>query len=401
MELYLGDTCWDTESKFRFEKLSDDIKTDILIIGGGITGSLSAFVLSDLGMSVTVVEKNKIGCGSSSVQTGLLMYKSDKMLYEFVDDIGEEKAVKFYKMCLEAMDHLSRVNSQLDEITEYRQRDSIYYASNVKDGDKLRREYGYLSKHGFPVEYLDREELKKRYDIDKTCALRTWHDADVDPLKLIRALTMKNLERGIRYYEHSEIDLENIHENNVHTKDGRIISFDHLVLATGYSKIYPAIKDKCSITRTYAFCSEPARDKLWKDEVMVWETKNPYLYFRATADHRIVGGGMDEELYGLEMDMKKSRAKAEGIAHEIETLFPHLDIKVSHAWNALFAKSKDGIPFIGQDPSNSSIYYLLGYEGNGTCYSMAGAMIIKDLILGNYNRYKEIVRVDRKSGRNG
>ncbi|MBP1743751.1 MAG: puuB 2, partial [Firmicutes bacterium] len=53
-------------------------------------------------------------------------------------------------------------------------------------------------------------------------------------------------------------------------------------------------------------------------------------------------------------------------------------------------------PFIGKDPFKSSTYYLLGYEGNGTCYSMAGAMIIKDLILGNSNQYADIVRVDRK-----
>ena len=400
MELYIGDPCWDAESEFGFEKVSDDIKTGILIVGGGITGALSAFVLSSLGMSVTVVEKNKIGSGSSAAQTGLLMYKSDKMLYEFVDDIGEEKAVQFYKMCLEAMDYLSLINSELDEATEYRKRDSIYYASTVEDGDKLRREYGYLSKHGFPVEYLGREELKKRYAIDKSCALRTWHDADVNPLKFIRALTKKNLESGIRYYEHSEIDLENIQGNHVYTKEGSIITFDHLVLATGYSRIYPVIKDKCSITRTYAFCSEPLSDKLWNDEVMVWETRNPYLYFRATVDHRIVGGGMDEEIERLEKDKKKSRAKAEAIAQEIGAVFPHLDLKVSNAWNALFGKSKDGIPFIGQDPLNSSIYYLLGYEGNGTCYSMAGAMIIKDLILGNYNRYEDIVRADRKLSRN-
>jgi glycine/D-amino acid oxidase-like deaminating enzyme len=395
MELYTGDTCWDPASTFDFEKLSENIKTGILIVGGGISGALCAFVISSLGMSVTVVEKNKIGTGSSAAQTGLLMYKSDKMLYEFVDDIGEEKAVQFYRMCLESMDQLSLINSQMDETTEFRKRDTIYYASTVEDGDKLRREYGYLSKYGFPVEYLGSEELKNRYGIEKHSALRTWHDADVDPLKFIRALTNKNLERGVRYYEHSEVDLEIIQGNSVHTKDGCSITFDHLVLATGYSRIYPAIKDKCSITRTYAFCSEPIRNNLWKDEVMVWETKTPYLYFRTTVDHRIVGGGMDEEIGGLEMDKGKNRAKAEAIANEIGHIFPLLDIKVSHAWNAIFAKSNDGIPFIGQDPFNPGIYYLLGYEGNGTCYSMAGAMIIKDLILGNYNPYKDIVRIDR------
>lgn len=72
-----------------------------------------------------------------------------------------------------------------------------------------------------------------------------------------------------------------------------------------------------------------------------------------------------------------------------------LPVPVSHAWNALFGKSKDGLPFIGQDTNQPSKYYLLGYEGNGTCYSMAGANIIYDLIAGNPNPYKDIVKIDR------
>lgn len=59
MELYTGDTCWDAEFEFAFEKLSDDTKTSILIVGGGITGALSAFVLSSLGLSVLSWRKTK------------------------------------------------------------------------------------------------------------------------------------------------------------------------------------------------------------------------------------------------------------------------------------------------------------------------------------------------------
>lgn len=397
MELVAGNTFWDKtlDSACRFEKLEENLETDILIVGGGITGALCAFMLSSLGMSVTLLEKNRIGCGSSSAHTGLLMYKSDKMLFEMADDMGEEKAVKFYKMCLEAMDQLSSINSQLDQAAEYRARDSIYYATSEEDRDKLRREYGYLSRHGFPAEYLSGEELKKRYGIDRPCAIRTWHDADVNPYKFANALVKNSISRRVRFYENSEVDLEKIQGNSASTKDGFTIKFNRIVLATGYSKLYPAVRDKCIVNRTYAFASEPSAKKLWEDEVMVWETRTPYIYFRATEDHRIIGGGMDEETDALEKDAGKIAAKAEAIAREIETIFPRLDIKVSHAWDAIFVRSKDGLPFIGEDPEHSGLYYLLGYEGNGTCYSMAGSLIIRDLILGISNPYSDIVRVDR------
>jgi glycine/D-amino acid oxidase-like deaminating enzyme len=397
MELYVGNSCMDEPGaeRPRFGKLDEDLKVDVLIVGGGLSGTLCAHVLSSAGLSVAVVERNKLGSGSTAVQTGLLMYKSDRMLCELACEIGEEKAVRFYRMCLEAMGKLNSIGDELGEASEYRLRDSIYYASSEKDAEKLRREYDLLSKHGFPVEYLGREELKRRYSVEKACALRTWRDAEINPLKFSTELVKKNIRSGVRYYEDTEADLGSVGGGSVRTADGRVITSDYIVLATGYSELYTAVRDKCSITRTYAFCSEPVDGELWRDEVMVWETKMPYLYFRTTSDRRIIGGGLDEELDFLERDEEKVSAKAAMVASEIEAIFPHLNIKVSHTWNALFGTSADGMPFLGRDPEDPRLFYLLGYEGNGTCYSMAGSTIIKKLILGEDSQYHDIVRVDR------
>lgn len=76
-------------------------------------------------------------------------------------------------------------------------------------------------------------------------------------------------------------------------------------------------------------------------------------------------------------------------------LFPFLDIKVAFAWGAVFGESVDNLPFIGKHPTKDRIYYLLGYGGNGTVYSMLGSVILKDLILGRSNKDAEIVKLDR------
>jgi len=398
VRLYAGDLYWDKTfgEPFAFDKITEPEATRILIVGGGMSGSLCAFVLSSHGIPVTVIEKNKIGRGSSAANTGLLQYRSDKMLCEFADTIGEEKAVQFYRMCLEAMDQLTWINGLLRDQTGYRLKDSIYYASGEEDGEKLHKEYNYLLKYDFPVEFLDQEELKNKYGINKPCALRTWHDADVNPFRFIQALTRQNLKQGVKYYEETELDLKSLQGNTILTKDGFLITFEHLVLATGYTRIYPVIKGKGMINRTYALCSKPFITHLWKDAAMVWETKNPYLYFRATEDHRIIAGGLDETIDIVEEDEAKIMLKAKEITGQIQEVFPNLEISIDHAWSALFGSSRDGLPFIGKDPRSPNHYYLLGYEGNGTCYSMAGALILKDLILGKVNPYQDIVRVDRQ-----
>ena len=147
--------------------------------------------------------------------------------------------------------------------------------------------------------------------------------------------------------------------------------------------------------RTYAFCSKPIDGFIWEDQVMFWETKNPYIYFRTTTDNRIIAGGLDEKRNRVETNQRSIDKKNNKLLRQIEKMFPKLHIEIEFSWNALFGASKDGLPFIGKDPDDPSVFYLLGYEGNGTASSMAGSNIIFDLIKGKTNEYSNIVRVDR------
>lgn len=397
MGLYWGNLYWDKtrERESIFESLNRDIKSKVLIVGGGMSGNLCANKLAKAGLSVTVIEKNKLGKGSSAANTGLLQYTSDKMMSDLAKDIGEDKAYLFYKMCLQAMDDLSLLNKELEGERDYRNRNSIYYSSSKKDKRKIKREYKMLERYNFPVEYIDESRLSNTYKINKPNAIKTWHDADVNPYKFILSLVEENLKNGVEYYENTNLNLENIEENKIQTIDGKQIEFEHIVLATGYSHIYPIIKDKYEMYRTYAFCSKKMDGFLWKEDSMIWETKNPYLYFRATKDKRIIAGGLDIKSDRLEKNQDKIDRKNNKIAEQVESIYPHLNIELEYSWNALFGASKDGIPFIGRDPVYSNRFYLLGYEGNGTAYSMAGSKIILDLIRGEENPYADIVRVDR------
>lgn len=201
MKLYSGVTYWDKKQSSYESHLSlaDNIKTKILIVGGGMSGNLAAYILSKRGHQVVVVDKDKLGSGSSTANTGMLQYSSDMMLTEFIQSIGEKKAVLFYQMCLEAMKDLTSLNYDLDYDGDYILRDSIYYASQKDDVNNLIHEYESLKKHGFPVEFLEQEQLEKEYDINKGAALKTWFDAEVNPYKFIQAIVQKNKSRGVTY----------------------------------------------------------------------------------------------------------------------------------------------------------------------------------------------------------
>ena len=93
-----------------------------------MSGNLAAYILAKRGHKVSLIEKNRLAMGSSSANTGLLQYSSDIIVQKLAKDIGEENAILFYKMCLEAMNSLTDLNKNLNLETDYILKDSIYYA---------------------------------------------------------------------------------------------------------------------------------------------------------------------------------------------------------------------------------------------------------------------------------
>ena len=395
--LISGTTYWNKgKDDFHLPPLTKDLETDVLIIGAGMSGTLCAYVLSQVeGLSITMVDTLQVAEGSSSANTGLLQVSSDTMLHEFMETIGEDKARGFYAMCQMAMEDLFAISETLSGTT-IRKRKSLYCASSLKDVEKIRKEYEALKTQGMNVEYLEEAEVLKRYRVKCPSALLIDGDADVDPVAFIRTLTKHNLDAGVAVYPETEIALDTKRAHSIRTTEGHHIRFQYCIFATGYAQKYDLVKDKIAINRTYAFITEPVGKEPWPEEVMIWETKDPYLYLRTTQDGRIVSGGLDEEKDELEENQAAIDEKVEELKGDIRKMMKDaLALETHWSYNALFGTVKDGLPLLGKDPDRDNHFYILGYEGNGTCYSMAGARIIRNLILGEEDPFRDIVRLDR------
>lgn len=246
------------------------------------------------------------------------------------------------------------------------------------------------------MEYLHEEEALLRYRVKCPGALLMDGDADVDPVAFIKTVTKHNLSRGVEIYPETEMDLHTKKENSIRTKSGKTIRFRYCIFATGYAEKYDLVKEKIRINRTYAFITEPVEREPWPEEVMIWETREPYLYLRTTQDGRIVSGGLDEQMDVLVEDQDLIDAKIDELKKDIRRMMKvPLPLETHRSYNALFGTVKDGLPLLGKDPERENHFYILGYEGNGTCYSMAGARIIRNLILGEEDPFRDVVKLDR------
>lgn len=396
MDLHNGRLYW--PSTLKDKNRSFDKHYDVAIIGGGMSGALCAYSLTEAGLNVAIIEKRTMASGSSAANTGLLQFSNDIMLHDLIDQIGEEKAVRFYKLCFEAIDNLERVAMNLPLSPEFIRRKSIYYASSTRHVSKLKKEYKVLKEHGFPVEYWSKKEIKQRLPFSKPGALITNGDAEVNPYRFVNGI-IDYLKAGQKTTIFENLEAGRVEEAadgvNIHTSEG-IIQASHLVHATGYET--PPIDKKIGteVNRSYAIATEPIEDlSQWPERALIWETKRPYLYMRSTVDNRIIAGGLDEDPPEAPQNEKKIEKRGKQIEKEVQKLFPDLDIKMDYAWGASFGESLDNLPYIGKHPEKERTYYLLGYGGNGTVYSMLGSNILRDLILNRTNQDADIVKLDR------
>jgi len=131
MNLKTGSLLWlDTmPDPPQYPLLEEDIDCDVLVIGSGVAGALISFYLQEQGLKTVVVDKRKVGMGSTSANTGLLQFGNDKHMTAFMNTFGASEGVRFYNLCKSAIDKLEHICASLELDSHFRRRDSLYYAS--------------------------------------------------------------------------------------------------------------------------------------------------------------------------------------------------------------------------------------------------------------------------------
>lgn len=237
LNLRTGSSVWLIEppelSKHR--KFSKNIRSEVAVVGGGVSGALIADRLVRLGMEVVVLDSRDIGMGSTMASTAILSYEPDAHLIDLIREIGEKHAVRAYRAGVEAIDRLEQTIAELDDSCDFRRRGSLYLASGRRHAGIVERECRVRQKHHFEVELLSRSELAQSYSIKAPCAILTREAAEVIPLKLTLALIPCAQRKGLKVFCHSRVTdyRRDAKESVVTTAEGFQVRARHVVFATG------------------------------------------------------------------------------------------------------------------------------------------------------------------------
>jgi glycine/D-amino acid oxidase-like deaminating enzyme len=381
-----------------YPSLKTDIDTEVVIVGAGISGALTAWYLCKAGFDVTIIDRRHIGMGSTVASTSLLQYEIDTPLHELILKIGREKAVKSYLYSREAIYILKAICNDLGDSALYINKPSLQFASYKKDLQELYEEYELRRQAGIRVKWLEGDEVEKRFGFKKPGGILSKDGAEADAYKITHAILEKFNKKGLQIYDHTEVI--NIRKSKkgveLETAENKKIKARNLVIACGYeSQRYIPQKIEYLQT-TFAIASEPIDKKdFWYKNAIIWETARPYLYLRTTPDQRIIVGGKDIELMNPQKRDKLMFSKRKSLERSFKTLFPHIAFNTDFSWAGVFGNTKDGLPYIGTLPGQANIYFALGFGGNGILFSVIAAQMIRDALTGKKNGYEEIFSLNR------
>ena len=358
-----------TESLPQHEALKSNIKTDVLIIGGGLAGILIAYVLKEKGVSSVVVEKNRIMNGVSGNTTAKVTAQHGLIYHKLIKKYGKDKAQLYLRANLSAVEKLKMLSEKIH--CDFEEKDNYVFSSVSQK--KLHDEMKALHDLGYGAEYC--QELPLPLEIFG--AVKFKNQAQFHPLKFA-----KGIIPDLEIYENTFV--REVAGNKVKT-DNCTIEASKIVVATHFPFInnHGAYFMKMYQHRSYVLALENAveYDGMYVDDEKKGMSFRNYdnLLLLGGGDHRTgKNGGNWEELRQFQ---KANYPKA------TEKFF----------WAAQDCITLDGMPYVGlYSPATPNLYVATGFNKWGMTGAMIAAMILADMVQRKENPFSELFSPSRR-----
>lgn len=366
-----------------FPPLESHVSVDVAIVGGGITGVTTATLLKAAGLTVAVVEANRIGEGVTGHTTGHITEVLDGGYQRLVSNFGEDGAHLAARSARDAMRQIEELVEGRNLACGYKHVPGYLYTKKAEKVEFLEAERNAASKAGVACTQV-RSISALPFKIE--AALRFESQAQFHVRDYLNPLALSIPGAGSYVFEHSRvIAIEDGPPCSVATERASVKA-KHVIVATNAPINSLLLSAKIACYRSYALALRLNEDHP-SPNGLFWDVEDPYHYIRsysAEDEALLVVGGEDHKT-GTEKDTD-ARFKA-----LLDFAKSHFSVKsVVHRWSAQVIEPVDGLPSIGLEPGASRIYVGTGYSGTGLTFGTLAAMINTDLILGRANRYQEL-----------
>src|SRR6266550_2837401 len=359
----------------KFPKLQRDISVDVVVVGTGITGITTAYVLKQTGLTVALIERERVASIDTGHTTAHLTYITDVELRELARNFGEDHAQAAWDAGAAAIDEIERIVGEEKIECEYTRVPAYIHVCvggpSKKEAPLLKKEADLAAKLGFDAVYL---ESAPYFNLP---AVRFANQAKFHPRKYLRSLVKEIPGNGSYVFEKSAASEFDAKQRRVKV-NRNWINFDSVVMATnnplvGFASITAAtlFQTKLSLYTSYALGGRVPSGTL--PEALFWDTRDPYDYLRIDRhrdfDYLIYGG--EDHKTGQKKQTQRAYARLLG---RLKKITP--EARVDHRWSGQVICTPDGLPYIGENAEHQ--FVATGYCGNGITFGTVAAMMARD-----------------------
>ncbi|GIP21856.1 FAD-dependent oxidoreductase [Paenibacillus sp. J22TS3] len=374
-----------------YDKLKETIYTDVAIIGAGISGITTAYLLAKEGLKVALVEMNRVLEGTTGYTTAKITTQHGVFYDKLISHFGEEQARLYHDGNYEALEFIRQTVTEHGIDCQLEKQDAYLYAESEESLGKLQKEWEAYEKLGIPGEWVESIPVP----LTVHGAIKVSNQAQFHPLQYLRFMLEFIEKQGGAIYEQTTLDGQIEEESGVlhlNTSEGYTIKCNHAVAATHFP-----------------FCDKEglffARLHADRSYVVAIEPETSYsggMYINAGTPSRSLRSA---KLDGKEVILVGGEGHKTGQGICTIQYYERLEQfggellgakRIPYRWSAQDLITVDNVPYIGRlNGWHPNIYVATGFGKWGMTNGTLSALINRDLILGRENRYAELFSPSR------
>jgi glycine/D-amino acid oxidase-like deaminating enzyme len=363
------------------------LTSEVVIVGGGLTGCATAYAFAAAGIPVTLVEADRIGRGSTGALAGWISEDPEISFIEVEKMIGLRAARQAFHAWRRAALDFSALLRRLEIACRLEPHSALTVAFTPEQAARLKREQKARLAGGLEAPALNARAISSEVALGAVLGLRARDGATLDPYRACLGLAKAAAERGATIYERSPMKRITFNRKNadVHTAGGTIRT-QRVVVATAMpSGVFRSLARHFWFRTSYLALTEPIpakiRHQLGKRTTVVRDLAEPPHIIRWVDDERLLVVGADTESPPERLKDKVIVQRTGQLMYELSVLYPEISgLQPAYGWGVGYTRTAEGLPYIG--PHRNFPHQLFAFGDSS--HSVTGAYLASRILLRYY-----------------
>ena len=363
--------------------LRGELETDVIVVGGGLTGCACASSFATAGVKVVVVEADRIGGGGTAASAGLIREDFDASFQEAARSHGLRAARTLWQGQRRASLDFAAAIKRQDIRCDLMPQDLLSVVRRDAEAVRgLRREYEARRAAGLDHTWMTAAALAREASIDGGAAIRT-RGFTFDPFRACLGFAESAAGRGATFYERTPVRRIRAGRKGVEVTTGTgTVRAQAVIVATG-----AALRDLRALRRhlhqeeSYAVVTEPlpaaVRRELGRRTAALRDGSRPPHFLRWLKDDRALFVGADQAPVGARARDKILVQRSGQLMYELSTIYPAISGAMPEwAWELTHDTTVDGLPYVGLHRNFPRHLFALGHGRHGAAVAWLAARLL-------------------------